>query len=175
MIKIFVADKTEYPNSATLIEKILREYFKEISFTLRKSEKGKPFLEGIERKEAKFLSVSHTSEKYFVAFSPVEIGIDAEPIARQIDYTLILKKLNESERANVQNTTDFFAIWTAKESVVKYLGSTLYPALKNILFERGVVMKNGKKLHVYLKRFQKFGHIISVCAEDERVVSFEKI
>ena len=175
MIKIFVANKTDYPNSTALIQSILQEKFGEKNYQICKTEHGKPYLKGVERKSAKYLSVSHTKEKYFIAFSPFEIGIDAEDLSREVNYSTVLKKFNETERAKVQNVSDFLAIWTAKESVVKYLGSTLSKDLKNIAVDNGCVTFCEEKLPVRIKHFQKFGHILSVCLERETSVQFERL
>lgn len=95
---------------------------------------GKPYLKnytGIQ------FNVSHTHERAVIALSKLRIGIDLEFINPAFDYPSVaefacseaeLKLLRETEDPR----TDFFRLWTRKESFLKGLGTGLVNDLKTI-------------------------------------------
>ena len=112
----------------------------------------------------------------FIAFSDQEIGIDAEHNARQVNYLPILKKLPSIERENIRTQQDFLQLWTAKESVVKYLGECLSKGLKEIELQTDGIDYKGKRLPCRLTQLTLAEHVISVCSEKDCLnVEFIKI
>ncbi|MBR2375660.1 MAG: 4'-phosphopantetheinyl transferase superfamily protein [Clostridia bacterium] len=164
MEKIFYADKTEYPRSETAVQKLLREHFGLENAVILKTENGKPYLQA---QTPLFFSVSHTDSLLFVAVSDTEIGIDSERLSRKTDYTSILSKFSELERKNVRSREDFLRLWTAKESVVKYLGKRLLTALKSIECYENKAFYQGRELPCKLTQVTFAEHILTVCGKND--------
>ncbi len=166
MNTVFCAEKSAFPSSQAMIELILREKFKIVDFQIVKNENGKPFLSFSDfAANPLFLSVSHTSEKYFVAFSNQNVGIDAEISSRKPNYLPIIAKFPLEEREEILSTKDFLRHWTAKESAVKWLGGSLSRDLKRLAFCRGKLAFGGLDLPVFLTQKEFSGHIVTVCHE----------
>ncbi|MBO5412017.1 MAG: 4'-phosphopantetheinyl transferase superfamily protein [Clostridia bacterium] len=173
MDKIFYAQKYEYPCSETAVLKILHEYFKLDEVSVKRTKNGKPY---VDVRPSLHFSVSHTDTMLFIAFSDQEIGIDAEHNARQVNYLPILKKLPSIERENIRTQQDFLQLWTAKESVVKYLGECLSKGLKEIELQTDGIDYKGKRLPCRLTQLTLAEHVISVCSEKDCLnVEFIKI
>ena len=81
-------------------------------------EHGKPFLE-----QGPFFSVSHSRQFSVLAVSKNEIGIDIE-MHQSPGERLIDRCFSEEEAAFAKlSTENFLRIWTAKEAVLKLLGT----------------------------------------------------
>ncbi len=78
-------------------------------------------------------SVSHTKCRVFCALSRTPVGIDAEPLDRQIDLRLADKILSPKEKAQFDAAPDkrlaLLTFWVLKEAWAKYTGRGLqgYP------------------------------------------------
>lgn len=163
---VFCAEKSAFLSSQAMIEHILRENFKIVHFQIIKNENGKPFLSFSDSAaNPLFLSVSHTSQKYFVAFSEQNVGIDAESSSREPNYLPIIAKFPGEEREEILSAKDFLKHWTAKESAVKWLGGSLAHDLKRLSFFRGKLTFSGLDLPVCLTQKEFAGHIVSICHE----------
>ncbi len=163
MEKIFYTEKDAFPSSERFLRRIFSEFYNLRNAEILRGENGKPFLNGT----PVFFSVTHTKEFYFVAVSDENIGIDAEPLAREIDYIPILAKFSVEESIEILNKRDFFLHWTAKESVVKWLGGSLAADLKKISFLRRKIFYSGFELPVRLSHFEREGHLLALCRESE--------
>lgn len=163
MLKIFTANKTDFPSSQLFLEKILRDFYGEKSFTISRGEHGKPYATGINRPDAKFFSITHTSDRYFIAFSQTEIGIDAELLTRTGNVSAMKKKFPIDERKEIKTTHDFLMHWTAKESIVKYFGSTIYKGISKIALIGGQVYVDGILTPLSVQHTTFNGHLICVC------------
>ncbi|MBQ9729224.1 MAG: 4'-phosphopantetheinyl transferase superfamily protein [Clostridia bacterium] len=175
MLKVFAAQKTEYPNSAALVQRILSKEYGETNFCLLKTANGKPYLTGIANENARNVSISHTNEWYFVAFSSEEIGIDAEPLDRTVDFSKITRKFTENERSQIRSTEDFLRFWTMRESVVKHLGITIIESFKRLSFDCGTTILDGAPFPVSLLRSTWQGHSVCVCKSTAEEVSIVRI
>lgn len=97
------------------------------------SEHGKPFIEG----NPIFFNISHSHNLVVCALSDCPVGIDTEMIK---DYKEGLAKrvCSESEYnfllESQQDKTDFFKLWTLKESYVKAIGKGLTFPLSRVNF-----------------------------------------
>ncbi len=74
-----------------------------------------------------YYNVSHTKNLVCAAISASEIGVDCETVRDLPDHLHIAKRFfTESEFESVRQSDTplqtFFALWTKKESYVKYLG-----------------------------------------------------
>ena len=176
MVKIFYAKRTELNSSSEMLKKILSERFSIFEYEIFKNENGKPFLR-LENPALPplFFSVSHTRTAYFVAVSDENIGIDAEQCSRKTNYASILRKFPEPEQAIVKNDTDFLQLWTAKESMIKWLGGTISKDLKKLSYLNGKVTYNGLELPLRITQTTFYEHIVSVCTEKTESPCFEKL
>lgn len=172
---VFYTDKTAFSNSNDLIAFVLREKLKIKDFKIERSENGKPFLVFPNGKTPPFISVSHTSEKYFLAVCDKNVGIDGEISDRTVEYLPIIAKFPLPEREEITSNSDFLRHWTAKESVVKWLGGSLSKDLKKLSFVQNKMTLNGLDLPLFLFHKEIVGHILCVCLEEEREFQFLSI
>ena len=176
MINVFYAKRTEFDSSSEMLKKILNERFSIFEYEIYQNENGKPFLRlQVSSLPALFFSVSHTKTAYFIAISDENIGIDAEECARKSDYAPILRKFHESERLLVKTNKDFLILWTAKESIIKWLGGTIAKDLKKICYIDGTATLNGLELPLQITQGEFYDHYLSLCSEKNETPHFEKL
>ncbi|NLC41122.1 MAG: 4'-phosphopantetheinyl transferase superfamily protein, partial [Clostridiaceae bacterium] len=111
---------------------------------IRLGDKGKPYLS-----DDLFFNISHSGNKVVCSFSDEEVGVDIEQIL-PVDEALIRQVSVSSEQAyllqlepEVQRR-EFFALWTAKESYMKLLGTglSLAPKQLELIFENDFRIRN---------------------------------
>ena len=112
---------------------------------LKYGEHGKPYLE-----HGPFFSISHSRKYSVLAVSENEIGIDIE-MHENINQRLMERCFTEEEQDFAKMSTDNFRlIWTAKEAVLKFLGTGFSYAPKNFsvlpLSEEHEILGNKIKL-----------------------------
>lgn len=163
MEKIFYADKSSFASSIATVKEILSEFFGIENAEIARTENGKPFLVGSSVRL--FFSVSHTDFAWFFAFSDKEVGIDAEPLDRKIDFAPIAGKFPTEEREHILSTQDFLRYWVLKESAVKWLGGTLARDLKKLRFSDGRMLYNDETLPVCPTIKTVADHLVAVCGE----------
>ena len=115
-----IENKTDYNN--TLI-KLACQYAKEngISFednTILRTDKNKPYFKW----NPFHFSVSHSKEVLGIAFSKYPLGLDIQD-HRNCKKEKIAKKFFHPDEIAHVNSENFFKIWTAKESYVKFKGN----------------------------------------------------
>lgn len=133
MTCLFVYPKNE-KTTDELITSSVKSYFgndEQIEIKIKRKEKGKPFLEsplGV------YVSATHSGEYCMIAVSDQEIGIDLQTHERLRGETAndsderCLKLSNrffhpeEYELVKLNVKQNFFDVWSAKESYVKYTG-----------------------------------------------------
>ena len=169
--KLFYAKQDAFPSSKVAIEKILSEVYGIESPVLSYTKNGKPFLVSGEI----HFSITHTDEMIFLAFSDEEIGIDAEKITRKTHYLPILKKLHPSVCEKITSKKTFLRVWTAIESVIKYMGGTLAHDLKtfSIQNEQLYFQETPLTATVFTQVFE--GHFVSVCGKNFENVPFMEL
>ena len=106
----------------------------------------------------RYLSVSHTGGRLYVAVADFPIGLDAEA-RREVPERVAREWLTEDERKR-----DFFAVWTAKEAVSKWDGRGL-SMMKQIHVGENVAMAEG--LFFTLQTQERDGVVITVAARDD--------
>ncbi|RQW19075.1 4'-phosphopantetheinyl transferase superfamily protein [Bacillus sp. C1-1] len=127
-----------------MVKRIVAQNFgvKSNEVNVYKTKEGKKYLNenlGI------YYSVSYSADLILLGISSSEIGVDLEKI-RPIDYNAISSYFSLKEREHLDLMSpglaliEFFRIWTAKESYLKYIGIGLNHGLNNfsMLQERRV-------------------------------------
>ena len=122
-----------------------------------------------------FFSISHTKTAYFIAVSDENIGIDGEEISRKTNYAPILEKFHAHERNLIKTDEDFLTFWTAKESIIKWLGGAISKDLKKVCYVNNKVTYNGLELPLYVTQIKLYDHVLSVCSEKAEKPQFEKV
>lgn len=93
------------------------------------TERGKPFFTD----GSCHFSISHTKKRVFCVLSDVPVGVDAEPLDRDIDLRLAQKILSATERVRYDHAHDkrlaLLRLWVLKEAAAKATGEGLrgYP------------------------------------------------
>lgn len=129
---------------------------------------GKPYIEG----NPFYFSLSHSGNIAVCAVSDGEVGADIERVA-SIRESVIKGAYTPNEKLLLQGIEGdkkaeaFFRIWTAKESVIKYIGAGLLFPLKNIdisfkpFISADIV---GVKEKLFFKEYYIEGYKTAVCA-----------
>ncbi|MDR2129907.1 MAG: 4'-phosphopantetheinyl transferase superfamily protein [Odoribacteraceae bacterium] len=124
-------------------EALVRRFTREEGYgdhhEIRRAEKGKPYLTGI---EGLYFNISHSGDLVVAAFSEREVGIDIERHGRgrmeiasrffHAGEVATLLAASEEERARL-----FIDYWAIKESFLKYLGTGLTRPLSAFRVEKG--------------------------------------
>lgn len=126
---------------------------------LKYSEHGKPYKEG-----GPYFNVSNKGDYVVFAVADREVGVDVEKIVpvrqRLIDYAL-----SEEERARAVSDLDFYRMWTAKESLVKCIGTGIDRNVREIsaLPVDGVKEFEGRYYQSFSREYD--GYVISCTVE----------
>lgn len=133
---VFAEDRRAYLAAHGLVRRALEEYFpghglRTVQFSAGRY--GKPYLP-VGRPDVRF-SLSHCSTRVCCVICPnFECGIDVEPLGRAWSPSLERAALTARERRLLsgqpggRRSASFLRIWTAKEAVLKALGTGLsYP------------------------------------------------
>ncbi len=163
MEKIFYTDKHLVLSSTEMVTRILDRYFNVKNAVIARTENGKPYLHSPTL--SLHFSISHTNEKWFVAFCSENVGIDGEKSDRQVNIPLLLKRFTVEEREEIVDGREFLLHWTAKESAVKWLGETLSHTLRKLTFVKGRLRYEGLELPVEITHREIDGHILTICSE----------
>ena len=143
---------------------MMRELFGEKTEEIRFNEHGKPFFE-----HGPFFSISHSRQYSVVAVSENEIGIDIEmhesPSERLID-----RCFTEDEQQFARlSTENFLRIWTAKEAVLKFLGTGFSFSPKNFsvlpLTEEHEI--EGRKIRFFCGKIENVPITAAFCGNDD--------
>jgi 4'-phosphopantetheinyl transferase len=126
MTKIFLFQKDQDFSPEYALQKALHLFDPDFNFhtvKLEHQKNGQPYLKGIPYT----ISISHSGIFWGCALCDCDkIGFDIQIIEQNREMNSIAKRFfHPAEYAHLCRTqfSDFFSIWTAKESYVKYLGS----------------------------------------------------
>ena len=140
----------------------------ERSAVYRYGDNGKPYLADGEF----YFNLSHSGTLAVLATAESEVGIDAEKV-RPVSDALEKKVCTVRERAylaacGARREEEFFRIWTAKESVMKYCGRGLSLPFREIetVLTNGLTARCGEE-EFSLEEFSILGCRVSVCAKEE--------
>ena len=120
--------KKEFLSSRIALKNIFNK-----ELELKHHSSGKPFI-----KEAKHLSISHSSNFLAIAFGEENIGIDIEKPQNKM-VKLIPKILSEIEFMEFKKESSIdlaCKLWGAKEAILKYLGD------KNLNYKEDIKVEN---------------------------------
>ena len=157
MEKIFYADKTEY-SSVLALKKILSEYYGIENATILRTEHGKPYMEN-----GPYFSVTHTKNRMYIIVAEQPIGIDSESRSRLPFYETIVNKFSEDEQREIQSPQEFLKHWVAKESAIKFLGSTLALDLKNFTYVDGKLTYKNEVFLAQLSFLTHEDYLLCIC------------
>lgn len=154
MIKLYYSCKESRGDS--FIKEALRRFCGHSDFVIKRTESGKPYIEG----ETVYVSLSHTDSLTVCAVSDSPIGADAEKIRPVKSKEKILSRYIGEEISEIDDE-EFLKMWTAFESHIKYFGETLNncPRAKN------------EKKKVMLVPFA--GYVVSICSDKEEKIEKE--
>ena len=148
------------------IRSALRAAGKEDSFTVARTQYGKPYIP--EHPELHF-SLSHSGALIVYAEAGCEVGVDAEEIT-DIDLTGFSAFLYPEEMQRIKAAPDplaeFFRVWTVREAVSKAEGTGIPLFEKErvrIDYDKEQVLLHGRTCHFRSVRTE--GHYISICTE----------
>ena len=169
MINVYYSFKDK-PYSREILLEVLKNRvgITDAEKKLRVGKNGKPYIFGDEI----FFNLSHTNGFTIVAVAPYPVGADVENVNRKIDFSAVAKRwFLPRENENIRSAEDFFALWTKKESAVKFLGGDLIRLLSSIYFTdeipRGVPALDGAK--TMTRRFGDF--VFSLTAKDVKDIT----
>lgn len=130
------------------------------AFIKAQTEAGKPFFPTAP--QIKF-SISHSGDYWVCAFGAFEIGLDmqqhTECRSRDISKRFFHPEEVEHLEACAYSPAEFFKIWTAKESYVKFTGKGLSQGLDT--FSVMAPIKGARFRHIPFKD----GYSLCICAE----------
>lgn len=174
-----------YPNNEKttdeLITSSVKSYLgKDEKIIIERKEKGKPY---ITTPFGVFISVSHSGEYCIVAVSDIEIGVDIQIHERlrgetEFDsnerYQKLAKRFfhpEENEFVNLNVKQNFFDVWSAKESYVKYTGE----GIDDNFWTYSILPENTKEMEASWSKnnvfFEKIkfckGYSLCLCSENK--------
>jgi phosphopantetheinyl transferase len=95
-------------------------------------ELGKPFLHPNQFMNLHF-SVSHTKNDVAIAVATFPLGLDLEFIQDQYPQSIEKRLVHPDDQLKVENSRQFFQLWSIKEAFVKYTGQGLRLPLNEIV------------------------------------------
>lgn len=113
-------------------EALLRYALGTTDYTVVKNPQGKPRIAG---RDDFHYNLSHAGNWVAIAYGPEEVGIDIEKITWDAGKERLARRFfTQNEQSYVFQDAEhqaerFFAVWTAKESYLKYLGTGLSKSL----------------------------------------------
>jgi phosphopantetheinyl transferase len=138
---------------------------------LFKEEGGKPYAEFSGKRL--HVSFSHSSEKVFCAISQeFDIGLDIEPVSREINALVLNRILNEQEKISL-DLSNSVQLWTLKEAAVKCLGTGLRTNLKDLTLVKKekdghFIRFNNDKL-IEICSFRQSDHQIAIAYQSNHI------
>lgn len=151
-----------------LLGEVLKKHFGITDYTIEKNEKGKPFLSGFP--DVHF-NISHCDGLAVCGISDKEIGVDAELI-RSYNGKAMKRIFSADEQsiiaASENPETDFFKIWTLKESLCKFTGEGIFSGLSEYSFDISHGEPSCKKAadKIFTQKIIEKKWVVSVCAHD---------
>ena len=126
---------------------------------------GKPYLES----RAVELSISHSGELWGCALSKEPVGLDIQLIREKGVCSVAKRFFHPEEYRYLQETgfSDFFSLWTAKESYVNLLGTGIGGSFSHFsVVERGTI--SGDRLFARFTSIPvREGYSLTLCRWDD--------
>lgn len=112
---------------------------KKASFAVEKTKEGKPYFVGLPEV---YFSITHSEQIWACAFFSSPVGLDMQRY-KPHEERIAERFFHEEETQFIKNARDseaaFFAVWSAKESYVKYTGAGITDA-----YSAFSVIENGR-------------------------------
>lgn len=129
--------------------------------TISSTPQGKPYLTG----QTDFhFSISHSGRWVVLAYGSTELGIDIQLVDPQKARPTMVKRIftpEEQRFLSQGHPTDFFRLWTGKESYLKYLGTGLSKSL--ISFS---VLSPETGIHYFWEMLDE--HVLCLCTREQQ-------
>jgi len=109
-----------------IIDKAYKSFYDGETPKVLRTKKNKPYFEN----KSVYFSVSHSKEYTAIAFCEKEIGIDLQD-KRTLKNDIAKRYFHPDEQKALLSGYDFYKIWTAKESYVKFTGTGIDESFKN--------------------------------------------
>lgn len=130
-------------------------------------EHGKPYVEGADV----FFNLSHSGRFAVCAIADCPVGVDVQEVSRA-DEKLMKRVCTQREYAYLSSfgfgaTKEFFRLWCAKESAMKYLGSglSLSPAKIEITLGGTIgAAVDGRESGLYFREYPLSGYALTACS-----------
>lgn len=151
-----------------LLGEILKTHFGITKYIIAKDKKGKPFLAEFTNLH---FNISHCDGLAVCGISSDEIGVDAELIRGC--SSKVMKRIFSAEEQNFiavskSPETDFFKIWTLKESLCKFTGDGIFSGLSDYSFDFSLGEPQCRKAadKIFTQKIIEKKWVVSVCAHD---------
>ena len=89
-----------------------------LSTPIKVEENGKPYLEG----NPVYFNLSHSGNMVMCAISDMRVGCDIELMKKQPNLRVAKRFFAKEEYESIKENSDFYRLWTLKESYVKLNG-----------------------------------------------------
>lgn len=132
-VSVFIMEDTARRDwravSAQAAHAILHAVTGDTTLSIEKESLGKPFIPG----RPLHLSISHSGAVFALALGTVDLGIDVEYLRHPTRWPAVYEWINRPEdRLPNPTADDFLRCWTAKEALVKLLGTGLNHGLDTL-------------------------------------------
>lgn len=158
MIDLYLT--TAKTDSSAFVRRILEERYAIASPEFYRSENGKPYL----RSPSLFFNVSHSGDLLGAAFSENEIGLDVQKRSPRVPPA-VLARMTSAEQKE-----DFYRVWTAKESYIKYRGGTLARMIGTLEYQNSVLYEAGERVQAVLYHCESDGCSVCICTQKSDAV-----
>jgi len=95
-----------------------------------KGQRGKPGFKDLPI----FFNLSHSGDKAMCVISPSEVGCDIENADKKANLKVAARFFSKEEYESITSPSDFFRLWTLKESYIKLVGDGLSMPLDSFSF-----------------------------------------
>ena len=109
-----------------------------------------------------FFNISHSKNLVGIALGNVDLGLDIEFKDKDRKEELINYVCNQDELNKIKEESDFYKIWTSKESLLKCVGTGLVNDIKNITSLPLNGLKKYNDSYFYSHYIDYFDYSISV-------------
>lgn len=171
--KIDSIKNTDRRNLSILAYNLLNEMLYEHTSTtlndcnINENAHGKPYFtnSGIH------FNISHSYNAVMCAVSDSQTGVDVERIG-EIKPLILKKCFSADEAALISSNTDFYMLWTLKESYVKALGEGISKRLYEVNFKLDksiFCVDNGISADRRFYSSEAYGYAFSICSADQSI------
>lgn len=173
---VVYVDKHDASNSDIKIERCVKDYLKTskcLPAVIRQNYEKPRFQTDI----GVYFSVSHSGDFWVCSVGKKPSGVDLQLVNTEYNRDIAARFFHPDETSYLkrQDFRDFFSVWTAKESYVKFLGTGLSMGLNNFCVVNGNELSN--QVNNAQLRFCKFHpqYVMCLCAEKVNNVQIKKL